>query len=339
VPPVALAPKRPVARRAPSTFWNSTLALVSVAVGSALLLVLGLLVHFVPRVRRGDLLGRIGEFTVVETGQPAVAEQSVDGLSARVERWLSGYRWWTRFKQEVDIAGIEAAAAGVLVLTAIATLSCALVLSAAVGTPLVSLPVCVVGPTVMVTIVRWRVRRERTKFADQLAGHMEEVGAAMRAGHSVVASIASMADDATDPTRREFQHAVADERLGVSIDEALRPVAERMDCPDVKQLALVAALNQQTGGNMAEILDLIAAGVRERLDLRRELESLTAQARLSRWVVSALPPGILAVLLVLNPGFVHPLFHTVPGAIALSAAAGLVVAGSVVMRMILEMGV
>ena len=102
----------------------------------------------------------------------------------------------------------------------------------------------------------------------------------MRAGHSVAAAIASMVKDAVNPTRRELERAVADERLGVPLDTALHPIARRMRCADIEQLALVATLNQRTGGNMAEVLDLIASSARERLDLRRDLRALTAQARI-----------------------------------------------------------
>jgi tight adherence protein B len=147
-----------------------------------------------------------------------------------------------------------------------------------------------------------------------------------------------MAEDATDPTRREFQSAVADEQLGVPIEAALQPIARRMRCSDIEQLSLVAALNQRTGGNMAEVLDLIAAGVRERAELRRELDALTAAARLSRWIVTGLPPGVLLVFIVIRPAYVRPLFHTAGGTLALCIAAGLVVFGSLVMRMILATG-
>ena len=85
---------------------------------------------------------------------------------------------------------------------------------------------------------------------------------------------------------------------------------------------------------MAEVLDLIADAARERLDLRRELRALTAQARLSRWIVSSLPPAILLILAVISPSYLHPLFTTAAGFVALAIATGLVLAGSFVMRLL-----
>jgi tight adherence protein B len=221
----------------------------------------------------------------------------------------------------------------VVLLTAFGTLTTATLLSVLVGSPLVAVPAFVIGPAAVSGIVRVRAGRQRRLFADQLPGHLEAVGSAMRAGHSVFGSIAAMADDATDPTRREFQRAVADERLGGPADAALRPIARRMRSSDVEQLALVAALNQRTGGNMAEVLDVIAAGARERADLRRELRALTAQARLSRVIVTALPVGLLALLTAINPSYVSPLFTTTGGVIVLCIATGLVTGGWFVMRL------
>jgi tight adherence protein B len=323
-----------------STFWSSTLAVVIVAVASALLLVVGLLIHYVPRSRQQDMRGRIEAFTVQPEPETAAEseERPSQRFGSRLDAQLSAYGWWSRFREEVDVAGIESRAVDVLLFTVIATVASAAVFSLLVGSALVSLPVGLFGPAVMVAIVRLRAAKQREQFNDQLAGHMEEIGAAMRAGHSVIASIASMADDATDPTRREFQRAVADERLGIHIEVALGVVAERMQCKDVSHLALVAELNQRTGGNMAEVLDLIAAGCRDRAELRRELDALTAQARLSRWVVTGLPPAMLLVMAAIRPSYVHPLFHTVGGAIALCAAGALLFIGSTVMRLILASG-
>ncbi len=86
---------------------------------------------------------------------------------------------------------------------------------------------------------------------------------------------------------------------------------------------------------MAAVLDLIAAGVRERAELRRELQALTAQARLSRWVVTALPVGVLGILAVIHPAYLRPLLHTTAGAVVLVLATSLLIAGSFVMRLII----
>jgi tight adherence protein B len=311
-------------------------ALIAVALASALLLIGGLLTYFVPRARRRELRARLGGFTGSDQLAPTEPNRRLPTLMGRIEGWLGGFGWWPSFKEEVEIAGIERPAAELLALTVVATLTLAAAVSMLVGSPLVSLPICLIGSVVLKATVRWRADRRRRHFNDQLASQLEEIAGAMRAGHSVSASIATMTEHAAEPTRSEFQRAVAEERLGSSIDAALEPIARRMRCPQVRQLALVAALAQQTGGNMAEVLDQIAAGVRDQAELRRELDALTAQGRLARWIVSALPPALLLVLTLVNGPYVSVLYHTVGGVIALIIAGGLLMLGSFAMRLILD---
>jgi tight adherence protein B len=336
--PLAPAPRLNIAgptRHVPSpSFWASNLALLLVALSSAVILVGGLLFHFVPRTRQHDLRRRIGRF-IRQDDKDVQAESAERGtLSERAQARLSRLRWWPRFEQEVDVAAVERSAVELVLLTLLGTVAAAALLSLVISAPVISLPVLVIGPLVLWTIIRSRADRQRRLFADQLPSHLEQIGSAMRAGHSVVASIAAMAKDAPAPTHREFERALTDESLGVPLDVALRPIAVRMASTDIDQLALVAMLNQRTGGNMAEVLDLIADAARERSELRRELRALTAQARMSRWIVTLLPPAVLGILLLVRPSYLHPLFHSTGGIIALLLATSLVVLGSVVMRIL-----
>jgi tight adherence protein B len=331
-PPAAPLAAAPSSHRPSDSFWASTLALVLVALVCASLLVAGLFIHLVPRSRKHALRRRIGEFTATESHEPAPVQIRSVHLAERVENWLSRFAWWPKFKEDVDVAGIQRGPAELVLMMALGTLTTGILISLLVGSPLMALPILLIGPVLLSGGVRQRANRQRRAFADELPGHLEAIGSAMRAGHSVFASIAAMAEDATDPTRREFERAVADERLGVPPDAALRPVARRMRSSDIDQLALVATLNQRTGGNMAEVLDVIADAARERAELRRELNALTAQARMSRGVVTALPVGLLALLTMINRNYVSPLFTTTAGIFALSVATGLVVTGWFVMR-------
>jgi tight adherence protein B len=317
------------------SFWASSLALVLVAFTSAAVLVGGLFVHLIARTRRHDLRRRIGRFTIPERAADPVRPASTQAsLAAHAQTWLEHFQWWPRFREEVDVAAIDRTPADLVMLTVLAALTAAVLLSLLLSAPVIALPVVLTGPMLLWAIVHTRAERQRRLFVDQLPGQLEQVGSAMRAGHSVVAALAALANDAPDPTRRELTRVVTDEQLGVPLDAALRPVARRMACSDIEQLALVATLNQRTGGNMAEVLDLIADGARERADLRRELRALTAQARMSRWIVTALPPAVLGALAVVRPSYLHPLLHTTPGVFALCLATGFVVLGSFVMRIL-----
>jgi tight adherence protein B len=132
---------------------------------------------------------------------------------------------------------------------------------------------------------------------------------------------------------------IADEQLGVPVEVGLGSVVQRMQSRDLEQVALVAALQRETGGNTAEVLDRVTDNVREQMRLRRLVRALTAQGRLSRWVLSALPVVLLSVTALLNRSYVEPLFEAGLGRALLVAAAVMVVAGSVVIKKIVDIKV
>jgi tight adherence protein B len=108
---------------------------------------------------------------------------------------------------------------------------------------------------------------------------------------------------------------------------------------DVEQLALVAELQRETSGNAAEVVDRVAETVRERFDLKRLIQTLTMQGRMSRWIVSALPIMIILALQVENPGYLHPLFASTGGRLVFGLAAAWAVVGSYVIKRIVEIEV
>ena len=132
---------------------------------------------------------------------------------------------------------------------------------------------------------------------------------------------------------------VADEQLGVPLEDALHVVVERMESRELEQVALVAALQRQTGGNTAEVLDRVTETIRERFELRRTVRTLTAQGRLSRWVVSLLPLFLLLVITFINPGYMHIMYSSTLGKIALVFAALMVAGGSLVIKRIINIKV
>jgi tight adherence protein B len=125
----------------------------------------------------------------------------------------------------------------------------------------------------------------------------------------------------------------------VPLDESLTVVAHRMDSKDLEQVALVATLQRDTGGNTAEVLDRVTDTVRARFELRRMVRTLTAQGRMSRWVVSLLPVGLFALITLINPNYMRPLFTHTSGRVLLALSAVMVIAGSLVIRRIVNVKV
>jgi tight adherence protein B len=329
----------PLAAAAKHSFWSSASGTTLVVVLCALVVGATIVLVLLRRHKRAGVRDRVGEF--VGSAAPAEREtldpdDAASGVLARTERSLERERWWDEFKERLEIARIERSAIDVASLTLACSLGGAVLLAALAKTVLVGVLVLLLGPLIARALINQRLQRQRDQFSEQLPAHLQELAAALRAGHSMVSGIGVIAEGASEPSRAEFQRVIADEQLGMLLEDALRSVAVRMDARDIEQVSLVAELHRQTGGNMAEVLDRVAESLRARAELRRELVTLTAQARGSRWIVTLIPPALLVIIDLLNPAYLSPLFSTSTGQALLVIAAGLILAGSAVMSRIIR---
>lgn len=317
--------------------WDSPLA-----VAAAILLVVGLLglaLLIVLRSRLQTTRERVAQF-VSSPGEDSGDTPSLTGrLAAGAERSLAKAGWWDGFATEVDVADIRYSPGQVVVGAAFAALCLGLLTASATGSAVLFLLPVVAAPLVTWAIVHRRAERRRRLFGDQLADHLSVVGGSLRIGHSFPAALAAALDEAPEPTREEFARAMADERLGRPLEDALESVSQRMNNREVEHVALLAKLQREAGSDAAEMVDQVVTTVRERQELRRTVRTLTAQGRLSQWIMSLLPVGSLLFLTITYGDYVDPLYNTSTGHIVLAIACALVVAGSLVIRRIVSLGV
>jgi tight adherence protein B len=330
------APIAPYHRSLFQRFWSSPGSMLLIvlmiaglaAVGASLLL----------RVPRGTLMQRIGEF--VTLAGPEDERASRTALTTKVlagaEESLAKTQWWAQFKEELEIARISVPAVHILFGAAVGTLLAAILLY------LIS-PVFVVFalgvPFIVRDLVRRKLKKVRDDFAEQLPDNLQVLASALRAGHSFVGALAVVAQDAPDPAQREFQQVVADDQLGVPIEDSLREVARRMESTELEQVGLLAELQRASGGNMAEVLETVVETIRERFDLRRLVKTLTAQGRMARWILTLLPVFLGLAISLLNPSYMRPLFATTPGQVLVAIATVMVVTGSLVIKRIVNIKV
>ncbi len=330
---------------ASTSFWSSSASAALVAAVCALVVGCGVALALRSRARRSGIRERVAEF--LNAAEAATGEEplrrpeptSPKGLRGALELALEREHWWEDFKRSLDVAGLDRSPVEVISLTISGSLMAGLVLWALTKNAAAMIPGLLVAPLVTRFVVRRGEARQRNMFSEQLPAHLQELAAAMRVGHSMVSGLGVVAEGASEPTRGEFQRILADEQLGLPLQEAIRSSAERMGAEDMKQVSLVAELHAQTGGNMAEVLDRVAEAVRERAELNRELRTLTAQARGSRWIVTLMPPGLLLVIDLLNPAYLNPLFNTETGNLLIGVAVVLMVLGSLVMGRIVKIEV
>lgn len=297
---------------------------------------LALTVLLMIRPRSSGVLERLGTFVAV--ARPEETKRQTAALSERLlvgtERSFKKTQWWARFKEDLEIGEISMAAEQVVVLTILSTILLAWALSIFASLPAALL--ALITPLVVRAIIRMRVEKQRRAFADQLPDNLQVLSAALRAGHSLIGALSVVVDDAPEPSQREFRRLVADEQLGVPLDEGFITIARRMRNRDLDQVALVAALQRETGANSAEVLDRVADTVRERAALRRLVRTLTAQGRMARWIVSALPVALLVVISFINPEYMKPLVNRPAGQLMLVGAALMVISGSLVIKRIVN---
>jgi tight adherence protein B len=337
-PALDATPSPPYHHSLAERFWRSPAGMLAVAAVCALLT--GLVLMALLRPRRRTLRRRMAEFVSLPVARRNEDENArgTELVLAQAEKSFERTRWWSRFKNDLELGEITIAPIQIVAWTAIATALAAWLLFALLGTPLV-VALAFGVPLVVRSQVKRRVERQRRLFADQLPDNLQVLASALRAGHSLVGALSVVVEDCPEPSRREFRRVIADEQLGVSLEEAFGVVAQRMANRDLDQVALVAALQQETGGNTAEVLDRVSDTIRERFELRRLVKTLTTQGRMSRWVVSFLPVGLLVLITAINPGYMAPLYTNPLGRVLLLVAGLMVVAGSLVIRRIIDIKV
>jgi len=176
-------------------------------------------------------------------------------------------------------------------------------------------------------------------MAEQLPDVLSILASSLRAGHSFLQALDQVAGEIKDPSAGEFHRVVSEIRLGRSIDDAMNDMAERVGSEDMRWAVMAVNIQRQVGGNLAEVLDIVATTVRERAYIHRQVRVLSAEGRISIGILSALPFGIFFYLMLVNPEYIGLLFTTNMGRIMLLAGAALMAAGIFVMTRIVRIDV
>ncbi len=335
-PALPAPPSPPYHRSLAASFWRSSVSLM-IAILAAAALLAGALLAILSQ-RGSGVPSRVAEFVSISgRGEEASDAGTTDSVLASL-REAREAGWWKRFVEELEISEISLSASQIVALTAAGMVAVALILLVVSG-PLAAVIGFVLVPLFVRLFLKKRLERRRRIFSEQLADNLAVVSAAIRAGHSLVGALSVVIEDAPEPARGEFRRIVAQEQLGVPLEDSIDDVARRMACRDLEQVSIVAAVGRESGGNTAEVLDRVVETVRERSDLRRLVRTLTAQGRMSRWVVTVLPAFLLGAILVINPKYVQPLFDKSAGRALLGLAVLMVIAGSLAIRRIVDIKV
>jgi tight adherence protein B len=146
------------------------------------------------------------------------------------------------------------------------------------------------------------------KFEEKFPEAIDTLARAVRAGHAFTTALEMIANEVSEPVAGEFRQLYEEQKFGLPVRDALLNLADRIPLVDVKFFVTAVMLQRETGGNLAEILDNLSYVIRERFKILRQVRVHTAQGRLTMVLLMALPPMIVVIMLILNPGFIQPLF-------------------------------
>lgn len=295
---------------------------------SALLLLLA-------RRPKTTLVGRVQTFSGTPAAARAEAAAAVSVRLATANRYASGR--WAELERDLQLARMTVTARQVVGLALAGSLAIAF-LSFALGAPLFAV-FGLATPLLARAIVRRKLKAVRSEFAEQFPSSLQVLASALRAGHSFNGALGVVVENAAEPARSELARVLQDDRLGVLPEDAIRRLARRMANRDIEQVALLAELQRTSGGNSAEILDTVVRTIRERAEIRRLVRTLTAQGRMARWILTALPVFLTGFLWLVHPEVMADFFTSTGGQISLVASALMVAAGSVVIQRIVDIDV
>ncbi len=174
-----------------------------------------------------------------------------------------------------------------------------------------------VGPWIYLRI---RASRRRKKFDALLPETLQLMSGSLSAGLSLMQSVDTIVREGAEPVRSEFKRVLVETRLGVSLEDAMDGVADRFESRDFRWVVMAIRIQRQVGGNLAELLNTVADTMREREYIRRQVNALAAEGKLSAYVLAGLPVVFLLYLLVAQGDYIRPLFEDVRGLIILGGA-------------------
>jgi tight adherence protein B len=234
----------------------------------------------------------------------------------------------------LDVAAVALRPGEFVVATTAIALTAGLVLLALVGPWGLVVGVAVV-PIVARIVLTTRAQRRRAEFAEQLPDVLQLLVSGLRAGFALPQALDAVANQAPEPARAEFQRVMFESRVGRDLTDSLRAAAERMGSRDFDWVVAAFDINREVGGELAHVLEGIAATVRERQQLTRQVRTLTAEGRISAYVLTALPIVLFALLLLIDRSYFESMTEA-PGPALLAISVLLMVVGWIWMRRLLR---
>lgn len=242
-----------------------------------------------------------GDLELIDVDQYEVARPD---MADRLDEALSGRGFFEPIRKRIAMADVKLRVSEYILLQIIVAFAVAGIARFMFDMNLVLVIVLFIfGLRVPRMYVGFAGTRRLHAFEGQLSDTLNLWVNALRSGYSVLQGMEAIATELPPPVSKEFERVVQEVRLGLSLEQALGNMLRRMPSEDLDLIITAVNIQREVGGNLAEILDIISYTIRERVRIKGEIRALTAQGRLTGWVISLLPIGLAVVLYSINPEY------------------------------------
>jgi tight adherence protein B len=338
--PQSAQPAGPGSSPLPSAAFGSWVPLV-LALAVALLVLLG--VGLTVATRQGD---RLREQLAPHVGRAADRKRekasgrdrlmAFAGLFRLTERAFGQSKQWLKVKRLLERADIPLKTVEFFYVC----VGTAIVLSlfaAFVGMgSLLAFAALIVGGFLPVGFVVYKARKRVTAFERQLPDLLMSIAASLKAGHSFKQGLQAVVDEGMEPAAKELKRVLTETRLGRPMEDALEEMADRVGSKNVSFIVTAVNVQNQVGGSLAGLFDMVADTVRQRQQFAAKIKGLTAMGRMSAYVLMGLPFLMAGAITLLNPSYMSPLFHTSTGHTLIIVGLTMMLIGSLFLKKIVS---
>ncbi|WP_457963118.1 type II secretion system F family protein [Arthrobacter sp. D1-29] len=298
---------------------------VFLAIGIALcFLALGVLLVFTLKSSRGDI--PLSRRRPGVTNGPSLLTRVTNSATTFLDRKVSKN---AAFGSRVSLeqAGLKMRQADFILLIACVSVTAGVVGFILAGTLTCVLFICAT-PLAGKLFLGILSARRRSKFDSQLGDTLQMLAGGLRAGHSLLRSIDAVSQEAEAPTSEEFARLINESRLGRDLRESMADAARRLRSEDFDWISQAIEIHREVGGDLAEVLDHVGETIRERAQIKGQVKALSAEGRLSAYILVALPVGMFFYMSVVNAAYIATLYTNVLGWFMLATAGVLLAVGS-----------
>jgi len=322
-----------------TALFDSSWGLIALCIAVGCLVVAAVLVA-TAQERGAWLRDRLGPYRGPDEERSEQADAAwrvrMEGIFGATERRFDHTNAWRGLARRLDRAGMETRPVTVVWLAAALSVLAFMGFGLLSGSPLLGLTVAAAAAATPFLVVSLRARRRMRAFDEQLPNVLQTMAGSLQVGHSFNQSLQAIVDEGQQPAADEFARMIAEMRFGRPADDALEAVGERLEPPDLDYVLMSVRVQRQVGGSLAGLFETVAETVRERQQFRRKLRAITATGRMSAYLLVCLPLATGALLTMIRPNYLAPLFTTSGGQVAVAASCVMIVIGALSLRRIVD---